>query len=170
MLQNPSFYRESQHFYCKFSFWVPVTCHFRVNLVEISAKWAKNPKKRRKDGLFWTLKFIPPMRETKIYNRNVGIPDKMRDFATSYHLPIPRYETWLFLHREIVQNCILYGTVPMAGFKSLPWHFFRFQSCFYTLGQLLGSAKKIWVLTSPPNFIRYDWKCVTLQVLCFFCI
>ena len=53
-LQNPSFYRESQHFYCKFSFCVPATYQFCVNLVESSAKWAKSPIKRQKDRLFWT--------------------------------------------------------------------------------------------------------------------
>ena len=53
-LQNPSFYREFQHFYCKFSFWVPTTYQFFVKLVESWAKWAKNPIKRQKDRLFWT--------------------------------------------------------------------------------------------------------------------
>ena len=38
----------------------------------------------------------------------------MRGFATSYHLPIPRYEQRLFSYREIVQKCIEYGTVTVT--------------------------------------------------------
>ena len=71
----------------------------------------------------------------------VGI--RQSPMASFYSLPRDR--------SHILCIFIQYPYIAVAGYKGLPQVSLSFQSCFSTLCQLLGSATKNWVLTSPPT-------------------